>query len=212
MAIMKDIRGLKVEIVSNGKACAEFADEEAVADLPHGGVVAKYVESIPDSIFEVHVHVSKTYPYRHHDLCIMVYLGDAEASRTIYTKGVHFRHAKWATLVSKGSTSKENGQTTMRRFKFQRTITAMLCHSVDDTVASCGIISDEEIVEKGAVNGSPLTVADVKRMNEVQVDLFRAVRGQDLPDPQMPYEFRNASAVEEGKLKGRSVSTRIGYC
>jgi hypothetical protein len=127
MAIIFAIPGLQVEIVSNGKSCAEFDVVDGDGDgtpAPQGNEVAvKYAQVKEGSNFKVQVHIGKNYPHHNRDLLVAITVGGVQVRDAIFSRGKDFHRYQSRTLVmDKTSPEIINGQNAMRRFKFHSTV------------------------------------------------------------------------------------------
>jgi hypothetical protein len=125
MVGIPSVARLTVRIVANSVYCKEFAyDNENGSPAPtSGSVVTTYVQTPPDAVFEIHVHVGKTYPHRNYDMYILPSVGGIEMTGLVCHKNLYSSDSQPGNFILQGATSTTRGQSTLRKFKLHTIIT-----------------------------------------------------------------------------------------
>jgi hypothetical protein len=116
--------GLNVWISANGKSCKEFSvvNNDATLKTQDEKVTSKYIQTVPDALFEIHIRIATTYPHHIYDLCATVSVAGTKMETRLYRRGMEYSRSRCAKLVINGFLVQQDGRTMLHKFKFHRTV------------------------------------------------------------------------------------------
>jgi len=202
MAIMNGIRGLTVEVHSNGQALREYDDpDEEELD---GNEIAKYIQAKSRASFMIRTIFSRHFQYRQlYDIVVRTFVDGQKIQNNIISRDDLLRH--------KGYVSDVRG---LPVYSHRGWVQKPFLFAAVETGTFCCLYSQSHRLLKALDNANVQTLAaDRKKqldaIGSVEVRLYRVHAISQAASPKTGAKFIDPGTIPEKALKGRAISHKL---